>query len=31
MWRFSPRTPPDYDYLFQETAWYLLGYALLFR
>jgi len=29
MWWFSPRTPPLYDYLFTEGAWYLLGYALL--
>ena len=29
MWWFSPRTPPDYEYLFQENAWYLLGYLLL--
>jgi hypothetical protein len=29
MWWFSPRTPPDYDYLFTEGAWYLLGYVLL--
>jgi hypothetical protein len=29
MWWFSPRTPPDYEYLFTEGAWYLLGYVLL--
>ncbi len=29
MWWFSPRTPPDFEYLFQESAWYLLGYVLL--
>jgi hypothetical protein len=29
MWWFSPRTPPDYDYLFTEGAWYILGYVLL--
>jgi hypothetical protein len=29
MWRFSPRTPPLYDYLFTEPVWYLLGYVLL--
>ncbi len=29
MWWFSPRIPPDYDYLFTEGAWYVLGYFLL--
>jgi len=29
MWWFSPRTPPDYEYLFTEGAWYILGYVLL--
>jgi hypothetical protein len=29
MWRLSPRTPPDFDYLLTEGFWYLLGYALL--
>jgi hypothetical protein len=29
MWWFSPRTPPEYDYLFTEGAWYVLGYFLL--
>lgn len=29
MWRLSPRTPPDYDYLLTEGFWYLVGYALL--
>lgn len=29
MWWFSPRTPPDFEYLLQENAWYLLGYVLL--
>ena len=29
MWWLSPRTPPDYEYLLTEGAWYILGYALL--
>jgi hypothetical protein len=29
MWRLSPRTPPDYDYLFTPGVWYLLGYVCL--
>lgn len=29
MWRFSPRTPPDYAYLLTEGFWYALGYFLL--
>jgi hypothetical protein len=28
---FPPRTPPDYDYLFTESAWYVLGYFLYRR
>ena len=28
-WRLSPRTPPLYDYLFSEGAFYIAGYALL--
>jgi hypothetical protein len=29
MWRFSPRTPPDYAFLLTEGFWYALGYFLL--
>jgi hypothetical protein len=29
MWWFSKRIPPDYEYLFTEGAWYVLGYVLL--
>ena len=29
MWWFSPRTPPLYDYLITEPAWYAVGYVLL--
>jgi hypothetical protein len=29
MWWFSPRTPPDYEYLLTEGFWYLVGYVLL--
>jgi hypothetical protein len=28
-WRFSPRTPPDFDYMLTEGFWYLIGYVLL--
>lgn len=29
MWRLSPRTPPDYDYLLTPGFWYVIGYFTL--
>lgn len=29
MWWFSPRIPPDFEYLLTAGFWYLLGYACL--